>query len=114
MKEKIEIIENMINEIREKAIETYTSKFDENAGLSIEDWRNGNRNTIKSLDGTILKYISYDDFKDLYCNIENNLYMNDKLTEPVLDKIIAYLKEESNYTDYYNLNKDCYEIEDFQ
>lgn len=113
MKEKIEIIKKMINEITEKAVETYTSKFNENTGLSVQDWKNGYRGTIRTFDGTILTYISYNDFKDLYYNFKNDLYMNDKLTEPVLDKIIAYLKEESKYTDYYDLNRDCYDIEYF-
>lgn len=122
MIKKIEIIDDMIAEIIKKAVEKYTSDFDENNGMSILDWKNGYKNTIRSLDGSIINYIYYSDFQSLYSNFKNDIhnfeFINGKTVyttkEETLDKIIVYLKEQSKYTDFYELETECYCINDFQ
>ena len=111
MKEKKELVENMISKIIEKAINSYTEKFDENAGISIIDWKNGYKGVIRGFDGEIVKYISHSDFKDLYSNFKYDL---DKASEDTLNTIIKYLEEEAKYTNYEDLDRDTNCIEDFE
>lgn len=115
MKEKIEVIENMLKKIRDNAIEEYTKNIDENNSISIDDWQNGYRGTIRDYDGKIIEYIPYADFMDLYSNFANELYCsNEKLNDIILDNIIKFLKEEAKYTNYHDLDSECYCIEDFE
>ena len=112
MKDKIEIINNMIERIINKAIENYTSQFDENnIGLSVEDWKSGYKNDIRGLDGSIIKYISPNDFKNLYSNFKYDL---NKATNEQLDFIINYLKEEEKYSDYNSLDRENYDLDEIQ
>lgn len=111
MKEqKIKRIENLIDEIIEKAINTYINNFDENSGMSIVDWKNGYKGTIRNYDGNIIEYIKYSDFKDLYSNFKYDL---EKANDTQLNNIIKYLEEEKKYTDYSNLNNELYVLEEF-
>lgn len=121
MKEKIELINKMIEKIIENAINEYTSNFDENNGMSVSDWKNGYKNTIRNFDGNIIEYIPYSSFNDLYYNfkydfgnwdlIDNKIVY--KFKEETLNKIIAYLEKEAKYTKFYDLDQDGYCIEDF-
>ena len=104
MKEKKELIKNMISEIINNAVKSYTAKFDENAGMSNVE------GTIKGFDGEVIKYISHSDFKDLYGNFKYDL---DKANEDTLDIIIKYLEEEAKYINYEDLDRDTNCIEDF-
>ncbi len=119
---KINKIERLIEEIIQNAINEYESQFDENNGMSVQDWENGYSNTIISLDGTILEYIPYNNFKSLYSNFKYDIEEYDlkkdkviyKVNEKVLDKIIEYLKEEINYTYFYDLDRENYSLDEFK
>ncbi len=119
--EKIKIINKLIEEIKENAINDYESQFDENSGMSIVDWENGYRGTIRDFDGGIIKYISYSQFKNLYQNLDHDIFCistsSEKLNKvslETLDKIIKYLEEEKKYTNYNDLDREVYFIEDFE
>ena len=107
--EKINKIDELINEIIDGAIEEYTSDFDENNGLSIEDWKNGYRNSIKNYDGECVEYISPNYFKNLYHNFRYDLY---NASDVVLDNILKYLNKEKNLH-YWELDNDIFVIDEF-
>lgn len=109
--EKLKKIETLIEKIINNAIEEYTSQFDENSGMFIDDWKNGYKGTIVRGDGKILKYIPYADFKNLYSNLRNDLY---KATNEQLDKILKYLEEESAYTNYNDLDRENYDLDEIE
>lgn len=109
--EKIKKIDKLIDEIINNGIEAYVSQFDENVGLSVEDWKNGYKNTIVTTDGRVLKYISYSNFKDLYSNFKYDL---NQATDVQLDNILNYLNEEKKYTDYNDLDRECYDLDEFE
>ena len=54
---KIEKIEELINNIKEKAIENYLSKWDENNSMNKFDWKLGSKGSIKGYDGENIEYI---------------------------------------------------------
>lgn len=130
MENKIGKIYNLIEEIKETAIEVYTSDFDECRGLDIEDWKNGYYNTIFNRNGEVKKYIHINDFKSLYSNIVSglNYELGNKIAKmktiysnDVLDKVINYLEKEKQLiieNDYpldniCFLDKDCFDLGDF-
>ncbi len=108
---KIEKIEELINNIKEKAIENYLSKWDENNSMNKFDWKLGSKGSIKGYDGENIEYISYNEFNDLYSNLIYNL--ND-VNEKILDKIIEYLEKEQKYVEFNDLDRDCYSVSDFE
>ena len=79
--------------------------------MFIDDWKNGYKGTIVRGDGKILKYIPYADFKNLYSNLRNDLY---KATNEQLDKILKYLEEESAYTNYNDLDRENYDLDEIE
>lgn len=108
--EKINKIDELINEIIDGAIEEYTSNFDENRGLNIEDWKNGYRYNIIGYDGEDIEYISPNYFNMLYYNFKYDL---NNASDVVLDKILKYLNKEKNLH-YWQLDDDAFTIDEFE
>lgn len=108
---KIEKIEELIENIRENAVENYLNKWDENTSMSKEDWELGSKNLIMDGDGDIIEYISKSDFDNLYDNLTDGL---EKASERVLDKIIEYLEKEQKKNDFNDLDRECYTVSEFE
>lgn len=99
MENKIRLIDEMIEGIIVNAIENYTKNWEQG---KITDWENGYYKTEE---------VPYRNFKDLYSNFKFDL---NSTTEEALDFIIKYLKEESKYTRYDDLDRELYTISEIE
>ena len=108
---KVEKVDELIENIINNAIEGYLTSWDINNSMSIDDWKLGSKGTIYGYDGSIIKYISYDDFKSLYSGFKYDL---DKASDEVLNFIINYLNEEKKHINYNDLNREGYSIDEIE